>query len=277
MDRARTRLQFWLDAIDRTANRFDPSSEISRINASVGPTKVSPDFVLLLEAATRAFERSAGLCDPTIGASLVALGYDRDFDTLTSSDVPVAAPLPAPGLGAIDFDARTAILHRPQNVRLDFGSVAKALCCDLVASDIAPTGGVVVEIGGDVAVRAATTMEPWVIGIADQLHLTGHEPRIGFVQGGIATSSRAVRTWERAGQRYHHIIDPRTGRCSEGPYVTATVSAADCVTANAFATAALIAGDDAPYAIAQAGWSGRLVRTDGTIEYVGAWPPEENE
>jgi hypothetical protein len=53
------------------------------------------------------------------------------------------------------------------------------------------------------------------------------------------------------------------------------VSADSCVTANAFATAALLWGDDAGYHIGQAGWAGRLVRHDGTIDLVGAWPREE--
>ena len=58
-------------------------------------------------------------------------------------------------------------------------------------------------------------------------------------------------------------MDPRTGECAHGLYTTATVSASDCVLANAFATAALLWNDDASYHIAQAGWSARLVRRDG--------------
>ena len=80
----------------------------------------------------------------------------------------------------------------------------------------------------------------------------------------------------RVGQRTaNHIIDPRTGRCASGTYATATVSASDCVTANAFATAALLWDEDATYHIAQAGWSARLVRSDGSLEFVGGWPDDE--
>jgi thiamine biosynthesis lipoprotein ApbE len=58
-------------------------------------------------------------------------------------------------------------------------------------------------------------------------------------------------------------------------YVTATVSAPSCLAANAFATAALLWGEDAGYHIGQAGWSGRLVRRDGSVDFVGGWPEEE--
>jgi len=46
------------------------------------------------------------------------------------------------------------------------------------------------------------------------------------------------------------------------------------VLANAFATAALLWNEDAGYHIAQAGWSARLVRRDGSLEYVGGWPED---
>ena len=73
----------------------------------------------------------------------------------------------------------------------------------------------------------------------------------------------------------NHIIDPRTGACADGSIVTATVSASNCVIANAFSTAALLWGEEAGFHIAQAGWSGRLVHHDGSVEFVGGWPEEE--
>jgi thiamine biosynthesis lipoprotein len=145
----------------------------------------------------------------------------------------------------------------------------------LVANDVAPGGGVVVEIGGDVNARGRGPEGPWVIGIAETLIITGDEPRITLKDGAVATSSNEVRTWRRGENLVGHIIDPRTGRSAQSPYAAATVIDADCVAANAFATAALLWGEDAALHIAQAGRSARLVRHDGTVEIVGAWPREE--
>ena len=92
--------------------------------------------------------------------------------------------------------------------------------------------------------------------------------------GGIATSSLRARSWKVNSETANHIIDPRTGSYARGPYSTATVSAPDCVTANAFATAALLWGEDAGYHIAQSGWSARLVRNNGTVEFIGGWPED---
>ena len=54
--------------------------------------------------------------------------------------------------------------------------------------------------------------------------------------------------------------------------MTATVSAESCVRANAFAIAALLWGEDAGYYVAQGGCAGRLVRVDGSVDFVGGWP-----
>jgi thiamine biosynthesis lipoprotein len=273
-DFAESRLWHWLDAIDQSCNRFRTDSELTLLNAR-GEGDLSPTLERALAAALESCDATGGLCDPTVLPALLGLGYDVDYAELAQtgsagSFVAVASP----GVDAITLDL---IGHRASLARgcqLDLGASAKALAADLVANDVAPRGGVLVEIGGDVAVRGRGPDGPWAIGVSDVLHLTGDEPRVSIAHGGVATSSTATRTWLSNEKRVHHIVDPRTGRCSNGPYITATVSAESCVRANAFATAALIWGEDAGYHLAQAGCAARLVRSNGDIEYVGGWPQD---
>jgi thiamine biosynthesis lipoprotein len=277
MAEATDRLWHWLDAVDASCNRFSDDSELSRLNKSHGATvPISPVFELALVAALRAADVTGDLVDPTILPALIALGYDRDFDELANGvSGPERAPNPSAGPSSIHLDvgAHTVSLDRP--CQLDLGASAKALVVDLVADDVATSGGVVVELGGDVAVRGEGPQGPWAIAVSDSLELTGHEPRITLRHGGIATSSTTTRTW-RVGERVvNHIIDPRTGLSARGLYTTASVTASDCVLANAFATAALLWDEDASYHIAQAGWSARLVQRDGSLEFVGGWPDDE--
>ena len=273
---ARERLWYWLDAVDAACNRFRSDSELTRLNdVHDGPVVVSETFARCLEAALESADLTDGLCDPTVLESLLALGYDRDFDELSRVVVPVRAHRPSPGVAAITFEREERRLTLRSDCTLDLGASAKALVADLVADDLAQLGGVVGEIGGDVALRGNGPGGPWVVGIADRLDIRGNEPRVSQGDGGIATSSLTVRTWKSRGATLNHIIDPRTGYCASGPYATATVSAASCVVANAFATAALLWGEEASYHIAQAGWSARLVRLDGRVEFVGGWPEEK--
>ncbi|MGH9020529.1 MAG: FAD:protein FMN transferase [Acidimicrobiales bacterium] len=275
LDLASERLWHWVGEVERACSRFRDDSELTTLNRRAGQTvEVSDVFCLALAAALRSERLTGGLCDPTILPSLVALGYDTDYDEVASRpDSPARQVAPAPGVGAIDFDPVTRTVRLASGTAIDLGASAKALVCDLVADELAARGGVVVEIGGDVAVRGSGPDGPWAIAVADTLNLTGHEPRVS-VQGGVATSSATTRTWRSGGATVNHIVDPRTGRSASGSYATATVSAADCVTANAFATASLLWDDDAPYHVAQAGWSARLVRRDGGVEYVGGWPED---
>jgi thiamine biosynthesis lipoprotein len=70
----------------------------------------------------------------------------------------------------------------------------------------------------------------------------------------------------------HHIVDPRTGLPAAGPWRTASVAAATCAEANAAATAAIVAGEQAVPWLATQGLPARLVGHDGSVRLVGGWP-----
>ncbi len=271
------RLDYWLRAIDSAANRFIADSEITRLNQSQGEAMTySSTFELCLNTAISAYEQTGGACSPTILPSLLALGYDRDYAVIANDEsIEVGATEPSLGLDAIEIDHQSSTVRLRNGCQLDFGATAKALTCDLVANDVADSCGVVVEIGGDVAVRGEGPDGLWAIAISDTLQATDHDPRLGLSNSGVATSSRVIRTWQGAGQQLNHIINPFTGDSADGLYGSASVVAASCVEANAFSTAALVWGEEATYYLAQAGLSARLVRTDGDIDLVGAWPREE--
>ncbi|MGD9531891.1 MAG: FAD:protein FMN transferase, partial [Pseudonocardia sp.] len=90
-----------------------------------------------------------------------------------------------------------------------------------------------------------------------------------------ATSSTTVRTWTRDGVRHHHLLDPRTGRPAAPVWRTVTVTAGSCVDANTAATAAIVAGADAPEWLAAVGLPARLVSADGAVVTLGGWPADD--
>jgi len=275
-EEAMKRLGFWLDAVDASCNRFRDDSEIARLNASGGSWfSPSATFESVLQRALDASAMTQGLCDPTVLPALENLGYDRDYDELASMIISPRPTTPTPGVASIELDLAQHRVRLHDGARLDLGASAKAFVADTVAAELAEHGGALVEIGGDVAVRGEGPQGPWVIGVGTSLRVGANEPRVAFTNGGVATSSTVVRTWRVGQRRVHHVIDPRTGDCANSVYSTATVSAADCLTANAFATAALLWNEEAGYHVAQAGWSARLVRHDGTVEFIGGWPEEE--
>ena len=94
---ARREVDAELDAIEAAASRFRPDSEINFLAASAGrPTQVSELLAELLDAALTAARQTDGDVDPTIGAAMVALGYDRDIATLDHTHpVNVSISIPA--------------------------------------------------------------------------------------------------------------------------------------------------------------------------------------
>jgi FAD:protein FMN transferase len=278
---ARTILDEELSAIDLACSRFRPDSELSAVNAAGGrEVEVSALFLEAISVALRVARLTGGLVDPTVGANLRLAGYDRTFQELHLRDgrhVQVHFTR-VPGWGTVRVDRARSTVTVPAGVELDLGATAKALAADRASSAAAnATGcGVLVSLGGDIAVAGRSPEGGWPIRVADDhsAPLDGPGPVVAVAEGGLATSGTRVRRWATAAGELHHIVDPRTGRPVATPWKTVTVAAASCVLANAASTAAVVLGEIAVARLG--GWSlpARLAREDGTVATINGWPTE---
>ena len=265
-------------------SRFRADSEISRLNGSGGRrTRVSALFMRALEAALHGALATDGLVDPTVGRAMRAIGYDADFDVVVGrTSTPVVHLATVPGWRAIDFDRSTQTVRLPAGVELDFGSTGKALAADMAAhaafQSLGRTGGVLVSIGGDVAMVGQAPERGWRILAAESSTAFADSDGdvVALTSGAVATSSTTVRRWNRDTIALHHIIDPRTGAPSDGPWRTVSVVAADCVDANIAATAAMVLGHRARPWLEERRLAARLVANDGHVERVAGWPAPDD-
>ncbi|WP_037570384.1 FAD:protein FMN transferase [Phaeacidiphilus oryzae] len=275
-----------LSAIDLACSRFRADSELSWANAAAGggPVSVGPVLAEALDAAWRAAELTGGAVDPTVGRSVAALGYDRDFSLVAARRPeefgPLTAARPAPGIASVDWDPASRTLTLPAGTALDLGATAKALAADRCARRAARAAGcgVMVNLGGDLSIAGEPPEGGWRVEIADDHAAPDPEPGPVVVlrDGGLATSGTAVRRWQRAGGgTVHHIVDPRTGRTPPAVWRTVSIAAADCVDANTAATAALVLGEDAADWLRGTGLPARLVQEDGAVLRLGDWPEPE--
>jgi thiamine biosynthesis lipoprotein len=163
-------------------------------------------------------------------------------------------------------------------VELDLGATAKALAADRAArvASACVDAGVLVSLGGDIAVCGTHPSGGWPIRVSDDhaAHPDAPGAAVAITAGGLATSSTTVRRWRRAGQALHHILDPRTGLPAPVVWRTVSVAAGSCLDANIATTAAIVRGASAPRWLAGLGLPARLVALDGTVLRVGAWPEE---
>ena len=273
-----------LDAIDAAASRFRSDSELSRVNRAAGTwVQIGPLLRDAIALAIRAAQVSDGAVDLTLGRDLVELGYDRDWLELDAAagerDHRAPAPTGRESLEAwrrVELDDDPPSVRCPRGVMLDLGATAKALAADRAARAAAgATGaGVLVALGGDIAVRGPAPAAGWRVHVTDDHRSAADAPgqTVLIGSGGLATSSTSVRNWSLGNRRMHHILDPRDGLPVRSRWRTASVAAASCAEANIASTAAIVLGDDAISWLDQHRLPARLVDTNGEAQLVGGWP-----
>jgi thiamine biosynthesis lipoprotein len=281
-ERARTAAQREIAAMDRAASRFRADSELSAVNRAAGDQIViSKRFHDALCVALDAARITDGAVDPTLGQSLIDLGYDRDFELLEAVDV--RSPLEPGGDVAIRMPAWRSVelwegppsVRIPAHVRLDLGATAKALTADRAAraASLVTGSSVLLSLGGDIATSGSPPDGGWVVRVTDDHRdLSGDGQIITVASGGLATSSLLTRRWRQAGQPRHHILDPTTGAPTRAYWRTASVAASSCAGANIASTAAIVLGERAPDWLIRLGLPARLIAVDGRTQVLGGWP-----
>jgi thiamine biosynthesis lipoprotein len=271
LDRARELLDKDLAAVDLVCSRFRPDSELSAVNRAEGrPVRVSGLFARYLETALAAAEETAGDVDPTCGATLIDLGYDRDFAELPPLDRrPVVTVRPVPGWRVVELDHERGTVRVPSGTVLDLGATAKALAADRAAAMLHRSLGcaALVNLGGDIAVAGGAPPGGWRVEIDD-----GPPQTVAVTDGGVATSGTTARHWSRAGQTIHHIVSPGAAVSAPEYWRSVTVAAATCTGANVAATAAVVRGAAALSWLDLSGMPARLVHVDGWVAHTNAWP-----
>jgi thiamine biosynthesis lipoprotein len=259
----------------RALSRFDPDSELSRLNRDPRRTvPVSPLLRQLVAAALSAGVRSGGLVDATLVDEIEACGYaeSRDFSLgpaavhLSARGGP-ATPSPRAGWCELAVDERAGTVSRPPGLRVDPGGIAKGLMADLIAEALAGFRSFAVDCCGDLRV-GGTAGRVRAIQVGDPSAGTPlHELRIA--SGAVATSGITRRSWVDAdGRAAHQILDPATGLPAFTGIVQATAVAPTGLYAETLAKAALLAGPDG--ADAWLPYGGVIVTEDGDVRIVDA-------
>lgn len=268
-----------IKAIDDVASRFREDSELSRVNREAGrEVRISALLAQAIAAGLRGARLTDGAVDPTVGTAVRLAGYDRDFGALPPDGSPINLSVArVPGWQAIQFDDGARVVLVPAGVEIDLGATAKALAADLAAAaalQAVGAGGVLVSLGGDIAVAGDPPVQGWAVQASEDSNapIDDDEETITIESGGIATSSTTVRQWTRGGLVLHHIIDPSTGLPVAGRWRTASVVAASCVDANIASTAAIVMGDAAIPWLAAHNLPARLVDRYGGVHRVSGWP-----
>lgn len=179
-------------------------------------------------------------------AVVQALGFARDGGKARFA--PVAFAPPPPGSGS----SGTASINNKLRPGLDFGGAAKGLAIDRAMKRLrmAPglTGAMITAGSSTQVWGRKSDGEPWRIGIEDP-RSTGTVVAVIGAQApdvlNISTSGDYQLFFERNGVRYHHILDPATGRPARGLRSLTAYGALSGLDADILSTALFVAGPDA--------------------------------
>lgn len=233
-------------SLEARLSRFDPRSALSALNRD--RRHADPVLAEVVRVALTWRARTAGLLDPTLGGTLVALGYATTFDRVEGRPTAHADLRPR-----VTLDGDEVCLHGDGS--LDLGGIAKGWAVDQAARHLSSCGVryALVDGGGDLRAIGG----PWPVGV-------GTDDAIVLHGDAVATSSTLRRAWHASdGTALHHVLDPRTGRPSLSCVTTAIVRASDATTADALATSLLIDPEKILPLLPSFGASARVADAEG--------------
>ena len=265
--------------IDTEMSTYKADSEISRVNdrAAAQPVPVGPELFELLERAQALSIASGGAFDITYES----VGYLYDFRARRRpQDAEITAGLPQIDYRLVRLDPDTGtIAFSVPGVRINLGGIAKGHAVERGAEILRAAGveHALLSAGGDTRVLGDRRGQPWIVGIrhprADDAVVT----RLPIVDEAISTSGDYERFFEEDGKRYHHIINPATGRPSEG-ILSATVVGPDATLTDGLSTTLFVLGVERGLEVIESfdGYEAIVVDASGRLSYSsGLAPPSD--
>lgn len=243
-----------LQRINKLFSAYDAQSELSRVNAheSPEPFEASKEFAGVLRLSLRVAEASGGAFDPTVAPLVNLWGFGpQGKRTVPPDEADLDRMRPLVGWQHITLDGQQITKSLP-GLTLDFGGIAKGYGVDRVSAVLRALGSRdhLVEIGGETRMSGAKPDGSlWRIGVQKPgYHAVAGDELVDVLEASdlsVATSGdyQHFRTTDD-GQVFAHIIDPRTGHPARHATASVTVLAADCATADAWATALYVLGPD---------------------------------
>lgn len=254
--------------IEELTTRYSSQSEVARLNAR-GGGRADPEVVFVLARALAAAEASGGAFDPTVGP-LVDL-WDFGEDMVLPDHGAILEALGRVGYRAVSVDTVASSVALPGGAAIDLDGIAKGHAVDSAIEALAAMGieSALVDAGGDIRLlgRGPRAGE-WLVGIKHP-RVEGLVGVLRLEGGSVATSGDYQRCGFVGDDRYHHILNPRTGYPVRG-VVSATVTCERCIDADALATAVFVMGprDGMAFIEATDGVEGVIVSGDNEIEEV---------
>lgn len=243
-----------LAKVDASLSPFNERSIITAVNEN-RDTVVNKMFSDVFALAMKISDSTNGAFDITVAPLVNAWGFGFKGGAMPSRHQ-VDSLKALVGYHKVSLTNGRVSKTDPR-IMLDCSSIAKGYGCDVVAKFLSAKGidNYMVEIGGEIVTRGISEKRlPWKIGVTkptdDSLNVNQEiQTIINVTDKAMATSGNYRNFYYKNGRKYAHTIDPSTGYPVQHNILSSTVIAADCATADAYATAFMVMGLDKAKAI----------------------------
>jgi thiamine biosynthesis lipoprotein len=241
-------IQLILGNLDMSVSPYNKASLITALNENT-TWRVDEYIIRLLNASLTINNETGGAFDPTVMPLVNAWGFGYKNGTLPSR-AQLDSILTFVGMDKVTLHGDTLVKSDPR-VMLDFSSIAKGMACDEIGRMLDRNGARnwLVEIGGEVMASGVNKRgKAWTVSVDmpnDETQQVTHESALtlSLDSGAVATSGNYRKWRNEGGNKISHIIDPKTGDSRAGTLLSVTVIARDCMTADAWATACMVMGE----------------------------------
>ncbi|GAA4878003.1 FAD:protein FMN transferase [Ferrimonas pelagia] len=246
-----------LEQVNDSMSNWRQESLISQFNRQPAdtPLLVDADFMAVIRESVRLHALTQGTLDITVSPLVDLWGFGPDGRIETApNDEAIAAARALTGLDHLQFEGLNLTKTLP-GLTLNLSSVAKGYGVDVVAELLELRGldNYLVEIGGELRVKGVKPDGArWRIAV-EQPDSYGREIAQIIEPGdmAVATSGDYRIFFEENGERFSHIIDPRSGRPATSRVASATVLDPSAMTADGLAMAMIVLGAEASLALAE--------------------------
>lgn len=247
MDKAINRLKEIEDRMSATIDNSDVS--LINQNAGIKPVKVNDDTYFVIEKAKHFAKLSNGAYEPTIGP-LVELWNITGTDERERESIPTEEEINEKkalvNYKDLILEEGNSVYLSKKGMKLDLGGIVKGYAADEVKrifleNDV---NSAIIDLGGNIyALGEKTNGEAWKIGIQDPFTVTGNY--IGILNtkdSSIVTSGDYERYFVYNGERYHHIIDAKTGYPAKNEISGISIISDKSIDGDALSTAIFVMG-----------------------------------
>ena len=279
---AKMQIEKGFSEIDRIAALFYEgvsTSDIYKLNNRIDSTiTVAFEVASLLSRAQRISENTTGAFDVTIGTLLELYSFRKGLERIPDSATVFEVKRKI-GYQNLKIDLEKNLLTtRNLEFKIVVGALVKGYAVDRAIQIIQSENrnGILINAGGDIRATRRFDQKDWIIGIKDPIQQNKTLDKIAIPEGAVVTSGNYEQFSIINGIRYHHIINPKTGFCSDQSH-SCTVIAPSTELADGLATGIFVLGSKEGLKVLDkypdvecliVDWDAKIHKSEGFDKYV---------